>query len=229
MSQLSCSEARRCTARSVAGSTASEGSGVVGGGQRNDGMLPVHGDRDGTGTRSNRTPGSRPAAILGAAIAYSASAAGLTGVRHRSARAAAPTGRRRLQAEIAEGLRHVFGSKELRAPALTATLTHLGAQMINAVLPVLFIRDLGLSAGVLGLYWAAGGLGILLGAGGARRLAARFGHGRALGLAGLRFAPAGPAVALAGRGPWLWGATADRQPRRRRGWTTCSASACASA
>ncbi|MBZ9643336.1 MFS transporter [Streptomyces sp. PSKA30] len=149
-----------------------------------------------------------PVAILGAAIAYLASAAGLTGVRHRNARAAAPTGRRRLRAEIAEGLRHVFGSKELRALALTATLTNLGAQMINAVLPVLFIRDLGLSAGVLGLYWAAGGLGILLGAGSARRLAARFGHGRALGLVGLWFAPAGLAVALAGRGPWLWVATA---------------------
>lgn len=76
--------------------------------------------------------------------------------------------------------------------------------MINAVLPVLFTRDPHLSAGALGVYWAAGGVGILLGAGLARRFAARLGHGRTLGLAGLWFAPGALAVALIGSGPWLW-------------------------
>ncbi|EPH41180.1 MFS transporter [Streptomyces aurantiacus] len=148
-----------------------------------------------------------PLAVLGAAVAYLAAAIGLVGVRSPGGRAAAPAGRR-LRDDIAEGVRHVFGSRELRALALTATLGNLGAQMINAMLPVLFTRDLGLSAGMLGLYWAAGGAGILLGATCARRLADRFGHGRALGLAGLWFAPAGLAVGLVGRGPWLWVATA---------------------
>ncbi|MDQ0797414.1 MFS transporter [Streptomyces sp. B1I3] len=144
-----------------------------------------------------------PLAILGGAVAYLASAAGLTGIR-RQAPAVPPADRRRLRAEMAEGLHHVLGSRELRALALTATLTNLGAQMINAILPVLFVRELHLSAGVLGAYWAAGGLGILLGAGVARRLAARLGHGRTLGLAGLWFAPAALAVALIDDGPWLW-------------------------
>ena len=145
-----------------------------------------------------------PLAILGGAVAYLLSGAGLTGIVRRRAPAAAAAARRRLRVEIAEGLRHVLGSRELRALALTATLTNLGAQMINAILPVLFIRELHLSAGALGAYWAAGGVGILLGAGLARRFAARLGHGRTLGLAGLWFAPAALAIALIGNGPWLW-------------------------
>ncbi|MDX3691693.1 MFS transporter [Streptomyces europaeiscabiei] len=151
-----------------------------------------------------------PLAILGGAVAYLVSAVGLTGIVRRRAPATpgggggASAGRLRLSAEIAEGLRHVLGRRELRALALTATLTNLGAQMINAVLPVLFTRDPNLSAGALGAYWAAGGVGILLGASLARRFAARLGHGRALGLAGLWFAPGALAVALIGSGPWLW-------------------------
>lgn len=145
-----------------------------------------------------------PLAILGGSLAYLASALGLAGLRSGRASAAAPAAGRRLRAEIAEGLRHVLGGRELRALALTATLTNLGAQLTNAVLPVLFTRELGLPAGALGLYWATGGLGILLGAGLARRFAARLGHGRALGLVGLWFAPAGLAVGLIGEGPWLW-------------------------
>ncbi|MDG9718278.1 MFS transporter [Streptomyces sp. DH24] len=144
-----------------------------------------------------------PAILLGGA-AYLASALGLTRIGRRTAPATAPARRQGLRAETAAGLRHVLGSRELRALALTATLGNLGAQMINAILPVLFTRELGLSAGALGAYWAAGGVGILLGAAVARRLAARLGHGRALGLAGLWFAPAALAVALVGDGPWLW-------------------------
>ncbi|KND37575.1 MFS transporter [Streptomyces acidiscabies] len=145
-----------------------------------------------------------PLAILGGALAYLASACGLTGMARHHARTKPSAAGRRLRTEIADGLRHVFGTPELRALALTATLTNLGAQMINAMLPVLFSRELHLSAGALGLYWAAGGVGILLGARLARPLAARLGHGRTLALAGPWFAPAAPAVALVGTGPWLW-------------------------
>ncbi|WP_419993526.1 MFS transporter [Streptomyces boninensis] len=146
---------------------------------------------------------SAPLALAGAALAYLASALGLTGLGplRRSAPAA---GTRRLRTEIAEGLRHVFAARELRALAITAALSNLGAQMINAMLPVLFTRELGLPAGALGAYWAAGGAGILLGATCARRLAQHLGHGRTLGLAGLCLAPAGLAVGLVGDGPWVW-------------------------
>ncbi|MEW2529613.1 MFS transporter [Streptomyces sp. NPDC047071] len=156
-----------------------------------------------------------PLAVAGGAVAYLASAAGLTGIGRRR-RAPAPTAaRRRLRAEIGEGLRHVLGNRELRALALTGALGNLGSHLVNVMLPVLFTRELGLPAGALGLYWAIGGLGLLLGAACARRLAARLGYGRALARTGLWCAPAGLAVGLVGDGPWFWVACA--------GWLTVTA------
>jgi predicted MFS family arabinose efflux permease len=144
-----------------------------------------------------------PVAVLFTAFAHLASALRLTAVGSRQAPppAARPT---RLRAQIAEGLRHVLGNAELRALALTATITNLGVQIVNTMLPILFVRELGLSASALGLFWAAGGLGILLGARCARPLAARLGHGRTHALTGVLLAPAALLVPLIGRGPWLW-------------------------
>ncbi|MDQ1050627.1 MFS transporter [Streptomyces sp. V4I2] len=144
------------------------------------------------------------------AVAHLASAVQLVFVRGKEA----PSGPARdtgLAAQIAEGLRHVLGDRELCALALTGALTNHGSQLVNTMLPILFVQELGLSAGALGLYWAAGGVGLLLGARCARPLAARLGHGRTLGLGGLVLAPAGLLVPLIGPGPWLWIAGA--------GWT----------
>ncbi|MFF5706390.1 MFS transporter [Streptomyces sp. NPDC012794] len=110
-----------------------------------------------------------------------------------------------LRAQISEGLRHVLGHSELRALALTASLNNLGGSMINAMLPVLFVAELGLSAGALGLFWAAGGAGLLCGARLARPFAARAGYGTALTLS---LTPAALLVPMADRGPWLWAAGA---------------------
>ncbi|WP_217189158.1 MFS transporter [Streptomyces buecherae] len=143
-----------------------------------------------------------PIAVACTAVSYLASALRLIAIRHTPAPRTGPTVR--LRAQIAEGLRHVFGNPELRALALTAGLVNLGGQLINTMLPVLFVRDLGYPAGALGLFWAAGGVGLLLGARCARRAAALLGYGRTLGLAGLCVAPAGLLVPLLDRGPWLW-------------------------
>ncbi|MCQ4214556.1 MFS transporter [Streptomyces longispororuber] len=146
-----------------------------------------------------------PYAVLAAAVGYLASALTLTRVRAApaapAARDAAP--RVPLRTQISEGLRHVLGHPELRALAATGALLNFGSQLVNTMLPVLFVRELGLPAGVLGLFWGAGGLGMLLGARGARRIAARLGYGRTLGLAGLCLAPAGLLVPLVGREWWL--------------------------
>ncbi|MFC5665891.1 MFS transporter [Kitasatospora misakiensis] len=146
-----------------------------------------------------------PVAVACAAVGHLASALRLTAIR-RTPRPAPPSpgSPTRLRAQIAEGLRHVFGNRELRALALTAALSNLGSQIINTVLPVLFVRELHLPAEALGLFWAAGGVGLLLGARCARPIARRLGHGRTLGLLGLLLAPAGLLVPLLGRGPWLW-------------------------
>ncbi len=145
---------------------------------------------------------SAPVAVVCAAVSYLGSAFRLTAIRRRDA---PPAGQpARLMAQIGDGLRHVYGNGELRALALTAALTNLGAQMVNTMLPVLFIRELGFPAGALGLFWAAGGVGLLLGARCARPVARRLGYGRTLALAGLCIAPAGLLVPLIGRGTCLW-------------------------
>ncbi|MGW7360688.1 hypothetical protein ACWGI0_29685 [Streptomyces sp. NPDC054802] len=53
---------------------------------------------------------------------------------------------------------------DARVEIVEEALINFGSQIVNTLLPVLFVRELGLSAGVLGLYWAAGGTGVLLGA-----------------------------------------------------------------
>ncbi|MFE1440434.1 MFS transporter [Streptomyces sp. NPDC058739] len=148
-----------------------------------------------------------PVAVLFTALAHLASALRLVALGGREA---PPRAARRapLRAQIAEGLCHVLGSPELRALVLTAALTNLGVQMVNTLLPVLFVRELGLSASALGLFWAAGGLGLLLGARCARPLAAGLGHGRTLALVGPLLAPAVLLVPLVADGPWLWAAGA---------------------
>ncbi|MEV6862121.1 MFS transporter [Streptosporangium subroseum] len=144
-----------------------------------------------------------PVAIACATVGHLASALRLTAIR-RTPAPSLPGGATRLRAQIAEGLRHVFGNKELRALALTAALNNLGSQIVNTMLPVLFIRELGFPAGALGLFWAVGGAGLLLGARCARPIAGRLGYGRTLGLAGLCLAPAGLLVPLIDHGPGLW-------------------------
>ncbi|MFF1439058.1 MFS transporter [Streptomyces sp. NPDC058295] len=144
-----------------------------------------------------------PVAVLCAAGAYLVSALQLCALRPGD-EPPRPAPESRLGAQIAEGVRHVLGDRELRALALTAALSNFGSQIVTTMLPILFVRELGLSAGALGLFWGAGGLGLLLGAWCARPLAARFGHGRALGLTGSVLAPAALLVPLVGRGSWLW-------------------------
>ncbi|MGY0058168.1 MFS transporter [Streptomyces sp. LZ34] len=150
-----------------------------------------------------------PVAAVSMGVCHLASALRLVGLRPAptpSAEPARPPAR--LGAQIAEGLRHVLRDRELRALALTASLTNLGAQIINTLLPVLFARELDLPAGVLGAYWAAGGIGVFLGACCARPAARRLGHGRALALIGLCAAPVALVTPLIDRGPGLWAAGA---------------------
>lgn len=144
-----------------------------------------------------------PVAVLCASLTYFASAVQLAFLRREDV-APGPAGGTPLRAQIAEGLRHVFGNPELRALALTAALTNLGMQTVNTMLPILFVRELRLPAAALGVFWAAGGVGLLIGARCARPLAGRLGYGRTLGLVGAVLAPAALLVPLIDRGPWLW-------------------------
>ncbi|MEV4098802.1 MFS transporter [Nonomuraea sp. NPDC049649] len=145
-----------------------------------------------------------PVALACAAVGHLASALRLLALPATPAAQAVDGTSVRLSAQIKQGVRHVFDSRELRALAFTGTLINLGSSMANTMLPVLFVRELGLPAGALGLFWAAGGAGLLLGARCAGPVSRRIGYGPTLGWAGLCLAPAGLLVPLAGHGPWLW-------------------------
>ncbi|MFH9349389.1 MFS transporter [Kitasatospora sp. NPDC017646] len=122
---------------------------------------------------------SAPAAIVVDAVSYLWSAALLRRIRQAEPR---PQHRHdtRLSGEIREGLRFVFGHPTLRAVALAGACTNLSIQLCQTMLPVLFARELGLSDGVIGLFFAVGGLGVFVGSVSARWLARRLGAGRVL-------------------------------------------------
>lgn len=145
-----------------------------------------------------------PVAVVSTSVGHLLSALRLAAIRGEAAKPSAHERTSGLRRQIAEGVRHVLQSRELRALAVTGALTNLGIQVINTVLPILFVRELGLSAGALGLFWAVGGIGLFLGARYARPIGGRVGYGRALGLVGLCLAPAGLLVPLLDSGPWLW-------------------------
>lgn len=85
--------------------------------------------------------------------------------------------RRPLKDEIAEGVKFVWNNRFIRSIAFTTASSNLFSTAIMTLLPLLILRDLGISAAGLGLLesFAAvgGGLGALL----TTRLVARFGEG----------------------------------------------------
>jgi len=146
-----------------------------------------------------------PVAVAAQAVSHLAAAISLTGIRGgaRGRTRPAPKASRRLAAEMRDGLRHVLGSRELRPLAVGAALANLGAQTVNTMVPVLFVRQLGLPAWLLGVYWVLCGTATFVGARLARPLAARRGCGWTLATAGLCVAPAALLVPLLSRPP-LW-------------------------
>jgi MFS family permease len=89
---------------------------------------------------------------------------------------------RRLWRDIADGLRLVFGHPMLRAIAGCAGTIGFFNAILETVLILYIVQELGLSPGVIGLIFAAGNVGFLLGALIPGRLTGWIGLGPALGL-----------------------------------------------
>jgi len=106
--------------------------------------------------------------------------------------------RRGLAAEIAEGLRFVFGNRSLRAVVGTTGTANFFDGVGMAVMVLFLARGLGLSEGVIGLLFSAAGVGGVLGALTANRWGARFGQERAIWLSMLLTQPFGLLLPLAG-------------------------------
>lgn len=78
-------------------------------------------------------------------------------------------------AEIRDGIRFVRSNALLRSLAGTLLIACIARQMIGVVIFIYVSRDLGFSAGALGLVFATGGLFSLMGSVASGRLFARFG------------------------------------------------------
>lgn len=105
--------------------------------------------------------------------------------------------------EMREGLGFVLRHPILRPIAIAGTLTNLSVQISVVMLPVIFVRELHLSAGVLGLFLTSAGIGVFLGTTAARRVGERLGNGRSMWLIGLVSFPVKFAMPFIDRGPML--------------------------
>ncbi len=109
-----------------------------------------------------------------------------------------------LASEIKEGLHLVFGERRLRALAGCIGSLGLFNAVLEAVLILYLTRQLGLTAGWLGVIFAGGSVGFLLGALLADRLTRRLGLGRSLILGVLVTSASDLLVPLAGGIDTLW-------------------------
>ena len=126
-----------------------------------------------------------PAAILVDAVSYAGSALFIFLIRrHEPAPVhpdvAAGGERPGMRADIAQGLRYVVGHRYLRWIALSTATSNLFSSMAFAILLVYVVRDLGLSAGAIGLAFAIGNIGFLTAALVATRVQRRMGLGPAI-------------------------------------------------
>ncbi|MGH3320018.1 MAG: MFS transporter [Streptosporangiaceae bacterium] len=146
-----------------------------------------------------------PATVAVDAVSYLWSAACLAGIRRPEPRPEA-NGDARLARDIRDGLTFVLEHPLLRSIAVKGALTNLAIQVTVTMLPVLFVGELGLPAGILGAYLAVGGVGTFLGARASGRIGRRLGQGRTPWILGLVMAPLVFLVPLIEPGPWLWAA-----------------------
>ena len=121
-----------------------------------------------------------PLALVVDALTYLVSAALIWRIRAHEAlpeRTGAPMS---LRAEIGQGLRAVWQSLVLRALALSSTVMNVAGFLFLSIYVLYMTRDLGLGAEAVGLVFAAGGVGALVGSVSAGPARSRWGVGRVL-------------------------------------------------
>ena len=144
-----------------------------------------------------------PFAILVDALSFLVSALALRSIR-------SPEPERRLEQrgslrhDLVSGLRFVRDDPLQRAIAGSAATLNFFGLAIYAVLVLYAVRELHLSSLLIGLAFAAGAVGALVGTQIAPRLTRRFGAGRTILLATIGFPPALAIVPLASPGQPAW-------------------------
>ncbi len=149
-----------------------------------------------------------PVALLVDAVAMAASALFVTRIRKPEPKPVRQPGAR-LSHEIREGLRFVLGHRLLRAIVACTALSNLFHSAYGAMVILYLERGLGLDAGTIGVVFSVSGVGGLLGAAMARRLADRIGPGPLLWLSMLIASPSTLLLPLVAAPGWrLWVAAA---------------------
>jgi len=145
-----------------------------------------------------------PLAVTADAVSYLASALFLRRIRRREpARARQAWARRRIHAQIGEGIRKVAASRQLRAIAIAAATINLFGRMMVVIVPLYLIRQAHYSPFAVGLVFAAGSIGFVGGAALADTITRKIGLGLGIVVGGTVAAAAllliaVPPVSLAG-------------------------------
>lgn len=120
---------------------------------------------------------SAPFALVLDALSFVVSAVALFLIGKPEPPPPATTEHTSLRREVVEGLRLTFSNKILRAGACSAATYNFFWNIIDTVLVLYLVRQLGVTPSVFGLLVTIGSIGALLGAFIAARLALRFGVG----------------------------------------------------
>ena len=137
-----------------------------------------------------------PVAILADAVSFFASAGFLFAIRKEEPEPEAaeqPSMRR----ELMEGLRYLLGHPFWRPIAATVALSNFFGSLGFSIFLVYAVRELGMSAEAIGIVFAVGNVGWLLGALAATRIQSTFGIGKTIVGSTFLFAPAMMLVPLA--------------------------------
>jgi predicted MFS family arabinose efflux permease len=124
-----------------------------------------------------------PYAIVADAVSFVWSGLLVLRIRGREERVA-PTEAPNMKRELVEGLRYILGDRRWRAITLYVSTVNFCWAAAFSILLVYAVRELHLSAGTIGLIFALGNLGSLVGAVLSGRVARRLGIGRTIVLSG---------------------------------------------
>ncbi|WP_229674598.1 MFS transporter [Nakamurella endophytica] len=130
-------------------------------------------------------------------VGYLASAVGLWRIRHREEPPPPRTAGESLRTEIAEGLRFIVGHRLLRRLIACTGLSNLFSMGTGALVVLYMVRDLHLSAFVIGVVDSVAAVGGLAGAAVAGRLARRLGEGGSILATAVAFVALGFCTPLA--------------------------------
>ena len=129
---------------------------------------------------------SAPIAIFGTALTYVASFVALS-LTHDHEKLRHPDDHAPLLQEIAEGIRFVFDEKLLRRIVATTSSSNFFNTISMTMLPIFLLRELGLSPASMGIIFALGAVGGLLGAMATPHIVGWIGEARAIPVSAVGF------------------------------------------